>query len=155
MVETFHATNTGHSTELRQAAEFGLPLFWRFWESVAPQSKKINIILNYEVAMTRKLQDAGFACRAFFEPSYVSRVGHALRSAVQSRSLYRFLKAFVLPQVNYTIVAPMQLLSGGVPMIKREVLRSNPARVNLEDLKPALLALNSDLAEKIPELNEI
>lgn len=129
--------------------------FWSFWETVQPQDKKESIILNYEVGLTQKLQNAGFFGQAFFEPSYCSRLLLAIWSAARGRSIYKLLKALVLPKVNFTIVAPLKLLNEGVPMVKREVLRSNPARLDLGDLKQALLALNSDLAKKIPELDKI
>lgn len=102
--------------------------FRRFWKSVLPYRDKEQVIRAYEVGLSKFLVENGLELQALVPHARLWMTG----ASEWMRPLYRGLG-------NLTCLAPMQLLHHGMPYVKVELLRDNPARV---DLRPVWRALD-------------
>jgi len=108
----------------------------RFWRRVRPVPSKWLVVGRYEVGLTQTLLRAGFPCRALF-----GRTG-----------------GLGAEGANPTLHGWRELLDAGLPFIKRELLRDNPAaaadlagwRSRVAEIAgPALVrAIEADLARR-------
>lgn len=92
--------------------------FADFWRSVFPFRDKGQVIRSYEVGLTIYLEESGFTGAAAF-PS------EELFPPYPLKSLYSVRRG------NTTCLYPDRLLVAGMPFVKCEALRDNPARVPL------------------------
>jgi lipopolysaccharide biosynthesis protein len=127
--------NYDHSWHLQsyflvfKKAALRAPAFARFWSSVLPYRDKQTVIRAYEVGLSQFLVENGLKLEALVPHARLWLTG----ASEYMRPLYRGLG-------NLTCLAPMQLLQHGMPYIKVELLRDNPARV---DLKPVWRAIDT------------
>lgn len=92
--------------------------FRLFWKDVQPFRDKTQVILNYELGLTRALTDAGFRPGAF---AAIDRWSNAL-----TRWRMKWQKRY-----NPTLFYPMQLLRIGMPFVKVQLLRDNVGKVRI------------------------
>lgn len=121
------------------------PVWQAFWQGVRPTWSKNWLIRLYEVGLTQSLLKAGFNCQAIWPYQtlvedidcdmlidYAEGGPNLADAAVRARQLQaRRLRAAAVEHValNPTSDLWRQLLRGGYPFIKRELLRDNPTRV--------------------------
>jgi len=119
---------------------------WKaFWTSVRPVRAKLWVILNYEIGMTRMMLKHGLRCAALYpykslleriDPAALVKLGRDQpedtdpfvinRKTHLMRLLY---SASHRMPMNPTAELWRQLMEGGFPFLKRELLRDNPAGV--------------------------
>jgi len=95
------------------------PAFTRFFSSVLPYRNKEQVIRSYELGLSQFLREQGLKPAAFVP------MASWLDSASQQSRLCG-------KRQNATLYFPMQLLAAGMPFVKAQLLRDNPARVRLE-----------------------
>jgi len=113
--------------------------FARFWDSVVPCDSKLDLIGRYEVGMTEAMKQAGFTLGALFEPppefSRMRRMAIWL-SNVSLRDRHRTVEnlriLWHLKVLNPTHFLWRDVVQSGIPFIKRELVVSNPHRLNIE-----------------------
>jgi len=112
--------------------------FETFWTSIAPFSSKQAIIETYEIGLTQFMEDHDHSVGALFEPpakpSWRTRIRLAARSASLSDpigSLKGIRLALIVPHLNPTHYLWREILDQGLPFLKKELLRTNPAYQNL------------------------
>jgi lipopolysaccharide biosynthesis protein len=81
--------------------------FRRYWDAVFPYSNKNQIIRSYEVGLEAYFTDNGFRSDV----------------VVAAASLSRECQ---LKKLNPTLAVPLELLDRGMPLVKVDLLRSNP-----------------------------
>jgi rhamnosyltransferase len=112
-------------------------LFSDFWNGVVDLENKDDIISQYEVGLTRKLTDHGYKIASVFDPKSI-RAHRKIRAAFND---VRYRDQGILRRLVKSITkaespkSPMHyfwdcVLDSGVPMIKVELLRDNPCRLN-------------------------
>ena len=100
------------------------PCFQTFWRSILPFRDKRIVIGNYEIGLTKWLEEHGFAWSAVFPQKEI----HALllsRRTLAER-LRDQLRPARLPQ-NTTMLLPDLLLECGMPFLKVQVLEDGGA----------------------------
>ncbi|WP_136660988.1 rhamnan synthesis F family protein [Nitratireductor sp. XY-223] len=112
--------------------------FDAFWNDIAPNSEKQEIIQRYEVALTAFMEKHGHTVGALYEPrrdfSTPQRLSiwaanlrlNTLGSAL--RSLRRTLQT---PSLNPTLYLWRETLKADLPFVKKELVRDNPTDQNL------------------------
>jgi rhamnosyltransferase len=101
------------------------PEFKRFWTTVLPYKNKRQVIRSYEIGLTGYLAEHGFKCEALAKVEEVTRANT------------RFWKPMPPPR-NPTSFWPVSLIERGMPFVKVEVLRDNPANIGLRAVRKAL-----------------
>jgi lipopolysaccharide biosynthesis protein len=107
--------------------------FKRFWGNMTLYRNKGQIIRSYEIGLSVLLSEAGFRGRAY----------------VPAASLFpKFpLDMFVRYKArNVLAYHALRILRRGLPFVKAELLRDNPARVNLRRVYRELRRSNYDLS---------
>jgi rhamnosyltransferase len=99
--------------------------FNRFWASVLPYRNKWQVIRSYEIGLTDFLVQSGFEAAAYL-PS------DALFPEGPMRLLHRHKRK------NPTCYHALRLIERGMPYVKVELLRDNPAKVDLAPVYEAL-----------------
>lgn len=99
--------------------------FQSFFDAVLPFKDKSQTIRSYEVGLSVMLNEAGFVGAPYVEFQDLFPTG-ALGK------LFKFKKR------NPTCFYPLRLIEHGMPFVKVEVLRDNPAHVSLGPLKRLL-----------------
>ena len=116
--------------------------FARFWASVLPYREKHQVILSYEIGLSRWLAQNGFRLGAvvpFESLDQKARVRDGLRVL-----LYKVLlgqHAFN-PMSTY----PEQVIERGAPFVKLETLRDNPMGVVLDRTMEVVAASGYDMS---------
>jgi lipopolysaccharide biosynthesis protein len=118
---------------LKRAA-FTSECFKTFFRAVLPYRDKDQVIRSYEIGLTRFLEEGGLVPAAFVP----------MAAWVQSEAGKRKLRA---RPCNSTLVYPMELLRAGMPLVKVQLLRDNPAKVKLEPVLRAMAEGGYDLAQ--------
>jgi hypothetical protein len=139
------------------------PAFAEFWRDVRPAPFKTFIVREYEIGLTQKMLKAGLRCRTIWPyDALVNQVASAqmlealaraerLKLAradpiilSRKRQITR-IRAASAHQIALNPSADLwrQLLLGGFPFIKRELLRKNPSHV--EDIGDWVTVLRDEL----------
>lgn len=117
--------------------------FWDFWRGCAVLERKRDIILDYEVGLSRSLQQAGFTIDSYCPP-HPAAAGGAARGAVMAQALralgrkwkrpefYRDALSVALGRRRYALNPALanwrELVSRhGLPLVKRSLF-ADPAR---------------------------
>ena len=94
------------------------PAFSRFFASVLPYRNKDQVIRSYELGLTQFLREQGLIPGAFVPTaSWLSSPREQARLCAKRQ--------------NSTLYYPTELLAAGMPFVKMQLLRDNPARVRL------------------------
>ncbi len=112
-------------------AAVAAPAFRAFWDSVLPYRDKRQVIYSYEVGMTRFLSENGLRRAAFVH------VGDLDPPRWSRRRYWR--------ECNPTCFYPTLVLAAGMPFVKIELLRDNPASVPLTPVFRAMEQAGFDL----------
>jgi lipopolysaccharide biosynthesis protein len=115
------------STLLRSSA------FRAFWGSMLPFRDKRQIIRSYEVGLTTFFVESGFVARAAVPVASLAERSMRWRLAGGCKG-------------NPTIHAAADLLAAGMPFVKVELLRDNPARVRLDPVLRAMRRAGYDMS---------
>jgi len=112
------------------------PAFAQFWSSVLPYRDKWQVVLSYEIGLSRWLLGNGYRLQ-----SYTT----TLLPSVEGKSLQpdRFA-ALRSARSNTTAHYPTELLQLGMPFVKVETLRENPCAVDLDLLGREMSAAGFD-----------
>jgi lipopolysaccharide biosynthesis protein len=115
----------------RQA--LGSPAFSQFIGSVLPYRDKAQVIRSYEIGLTQFLREHGLKPGAFVPmASWVTSPRQRSRLCAKRR--------------NATLYFPLQLLAAGMPFVKVQLLRDNPAGVPLQPVLRAMQQSGYDTA---------
>src|SRR5450432_462276 len=96
-----------------------------FFESVLPYRDKTQIIVAYELGLTKFLVDGGYQPRAF--APVASWASEATQKQMNRRKRW-----------NATLFYPTELLSLGMPFVKVNLLRENVGKVPLDPVLQAM-----------------
>jgi lipopolysaccharide biosynthesis protein len=110
------------------------PAFDQFFQGVLPYRDKDQVIRSYEIGLTRYLQEAGLNGVAF------APIGAWEGSEWKRRRLRRKAR-------NATLYHPLQLARLGMPLVKVNLLRDNPAKVRLSPLLRAMADSGYDMSQ--------
>ncbi len=95
--------------------------FARFWAAVLPYAEKDQVIRNYEVGLTRWLDQHGFTWAPLFPREAIRRLyrqryslPHRIRDRLDKRGL---------PGANTTLRYPQILIEAGMPFLKAALLQ--------------------------------
>jgi lipopolysaccharide biosynthesis protein len=120
------------------------PAFTKFWRDVRPAPFKTFIIREYEIGLTQKMLKAGLRCRAIWPyDALVNQVASAQMLDELARAERLRLARTDPIMLNPSADLWRQLLLGGFPFIKRELLRKNPSHV--EDIGDWVTVLRDEL----------
>ncbi len=108
--------------------------FKTFFRGVLPYRDKDQVIRSYELGLTRFLQEGGLVPAAF-----VPMAAWIKSEAAKKRLCAR--------RRNATFFYPMELLRGGMPLVKVQLLRDNPARVRLSPVLRAMADSGYDMSQ--------
>jgi lipopolysaccharide biosynthesis protein len=97
--------------------------FMDFWHSVLPYTSKVQIVLSYELGLTRWLEEGGFKWKAAFPQDEIWP--QALRQRSLARKIYHWGRRRDLSPVDSTLFACKALLQNGMPYLKNHLLRKN------------------------------
>jgi hypothetical protein len=111
--------------------------FKRFWTAVLPYKSKDQVIRSYEVGMSVYLKERGFLLKPFARMSDLPRVG--LRDSLLRKKR----------RSNPTCAYPLSLIAAGMPLVKVELFRDNPLRVDLKPVRKAVEAAGFDMAQLV------
>lgn len=109
------------------------PAFHRFFASVLPYKNKEQLIRSYEVGLTTFLTEAGLKGLALVP------VGSWVHDGASRARLERKRR-------NPTSYYPCELLHAGMPLVKVELLRDNPARIPLHPVLEGMRGSGYDLS---------
>lgn len=113
------------------------PVFWKFWEDVRVLPSKKKIILEYEIGLSKWLAKNNYNIAGMFDIarlSYASLVRELL--AVHKWSNINDLKWCLTHarELNPTHYFARRMLKDGHPFIKRDLVRTNPMKLNLSSI---------------------
>jgi lipopolysaccharide biosynthesis protein len=114
------------------------PALRQFFDAVLPYRDKDQVIRSYEIGMTKFMCEQGFRPAAF-----VPFASWATSTARASKLRNK--------RENPTCFHPLRLIEAGMPLVKCQLLRDNPARVKLAPIYRAMEASGYDL--KLIELD--
>jgi lipopolysaccharide biosynthesis protein len=97
--------------------------FKDFWPAVLPYADKLQVVLSYEVGLTRWLEEGGFTWKPIFPQARVW--AEALRQRSLARKIFHFCRRRELPALDVTNFAYEALLQAGMPYIKFNLMRDN------------------------------
>lgn len=151
----------------------------KFWTRVRPAPSKYWVIPHYEIGLSQALVRAGFRCQALWP--YMQLIDHVdpallgdekekdqktvdpIVKARKKHAMWIRTSAVENSPMNPTTDLWRQLLVGGFPFIKRELLRDNPTNVpdvadwrsvaeenSTIDLTPILVDLQRTLRNRAP-----
>ncbi len=110
--------------------------FKQFWADVQSHDDKLQVIRSYEIGLSRRLAEAGFHGRAYvpvdtlFSNGPMALVDRFVRNKERSPLCFH----------------PLRTLRKGVPFVKAELLRDNPAEVWLPPVRRELRRSDYDLS---------
>lgn len=110
------------------------PAFAEFFRGVLPYRDKDQVIRSYELGLSRYLQEAGLVPAAF------APIGAWERSEWKRERLRRKRR-------NATLYHPLQLVRLGMPLVKVQLLRDNPAKVRLKPVLHAMEESGYDMSQ--------
>jgi rhamnosyltransferase len=102
--------------------------FMGFWNSVLPLKDKQEVIQNYEIGLTRWLEENGFKWQAVFTQEHMWSLFLSRRSFVKKIADWYYDRG--LPGRNTTTLVPDLLLQSGMPFLKVALLRVPHPRVD-------------------------
>jgi rhamnosyltransferase len=102
--------------------------FMDFWRSVLPLKDKQQVIRNYEIGLTRWLEENGFKWKAVFAQERMWSLFLSRRSFAKKIGDWFYNRG--LPRGNTTILLPGFLLQCGMPFLKATLLRESPFQVS-------------------------
>jgi lipopolysaccharide biosynthesis protein len=102
--------------------------FRRFWHSVLPYQDKQFVIQNYEIGLTRWLEENGFKWQALFPQDEIWMMYLRRRSLVKRIADRLYWRG--LPGRNTTTLAPDLLLQSGMPFLKAALLQERELQVS-------------------------
>ncbi len=111
------------------------PVFREFWDSVAPQDSKDAVIDRYEVGLTAKFRDAGFAIGAVFDgrecgrPTLSQQMRNVSPFNPYRSGRHRRRVRRTGPPYNPSELFWEPLWEAGVPYLKAGIFKINPYRM--------------------------
>ena len=102
--------------------------FMDFWRSVLPLKDKQQVIQNYEIGLTRRLEEHGFKWKAVFAQERMWSLFLSRRSFVKKIGDWYYHRG--LPGRNTTTLLPDLLLQCGMPFLKAALLRETHCHVS-------------------------
>jgi lipopolysaccharide biosynthesis protein len=109
------------------------PAFSQFMGSILPYRDKTQVIRSYEIGLTQFLREHGLKPGSFVPmASWVTSPRARSRLCAKRR--------------NATLYFPLQLLAAGMPFVKAQLLRDNPAGVPLQPVLKAMRQSGYDTA---------
>jgi rhamnosyltransferase len=102
--------------------------FIDFWRSILPLRDKQQVIQNYEVGLTRQLEENGFKWKAIFAQGRMWSLFLSQRSLAKKIGDFCYNRG--LPGRNTTTLLPDLLLQCGMPFLKAALLRKAPFQVS-------------------------
>lgn len=115
---------------------------WRdFWAGVRPVQSKYWIVSRYEIGLTQTLLRGGLRCAALWSyHALLQRVDASpLGQEEESEDPFIHVRRIQISKIRHAAVARValnptaelwrQLIEAGFPFIKRELLRTNPAKI--------------------------
>jgi rhamnosyltransferase len=102
--------------------------FMDFWRSVLPLKDKQQVIQNYEIGLTSRLEENGFKWKAVFAQERMWSLFLSRRSFVKKIGDCYYNRG--LPGRNTTTLLPDLLLESGMPFLKAALLREAPCQVS-------------------------
>jgi len=102
--------------------------FMGFWRSVLPLKDKQQVIQNYEIGLTRWLEENGFKWKAVFPQEHMWSLFLKRRSFVKKIGDWHYNRC--VPGRNTTILLPDLLLQCGMPFLKAALLYEAPFQVS-------------------------
>jgi len=99
--------------------------FRSFWKNVQPHEDKNQVILDYELGLTKHLTDRGFRPGTFAPIDSWSNIFTRWRMTRGHR-------------YNPTLYYPMDLLRMGMPFVKVNLLRDNVGRIRMKQVLRAM-----------------
>jgi lipopolysaccharide biosynthesis protein len=110
------------------------PAFAQFFSGVLPYRDKEQVIRSYELGLTQFLREHGLKPDAFVPmASWLESPLRRARVCAKRR--------------NATLYYPLQLLRAGMPLVKMQLLRDNPARVSLTRVQQTMAAAGYDTSQ--------
>jgi lipopolysaccharide biosynthesis protein len=99
--------------------------FMDFWNSILPYKDKQQLILSYEVGLTRWLEEGGFKWGAVFkQKQIISLFFRSLKKrSIAQKIRDRIRKRTYHPGRNTSVIYPDFLLQCGMPFLKAALLR--------------------------------
>src|SRR5260370_1618229 len=102
--------------------------FMDFWRSVLPLKDKQQVIQNYEIGLTRRLEENGFKWKAVFAQERMWSLFLSRRSFVKKIGDWYYNRG--LPGRNTTTLLPDLLVQCGMPFLKAALLNEAPYQVS-------------------------
>ncbi len=115
---------------------FSSPAFGQFWSSVLPYRDKWQVVLSYEIGLSRWLLENGFRLQ-----SYATTMSPPPDASARKPDRFAGLRS---SKSNPTARYPTELVQIGMPFVKVETLRENPHALDLEPLRREMLAAGFD-----------
>jgi lipopolysaccharide biosynthesis protein len=109
--------------------------FGKFWSTILPYRDKRQVILSYEIGMSRFFSEQGFALEAAV----------SLPRLFLVEKTWPWMAPFFHATGNPTCRFPAELVERGLPFVKVEALRDNPFKVELEPVYQAMRRAGYDL----------
>lgn len=106
-------------------------VFDEFWESVSILPDKKKVITNYEIGLSSRIRSAGFRSDALFDPLQLSFFTRIMAQRQNDSSKKYRASHRLNPMHHYW----NSVLAAGIPMIKVELLRDNPTKININKVK--------------------
>jgi lipopolysaccharide biosynthesis protein len=110
------------------------PAFLQFFDAVLPYRDKEQVIRSYELGLTQFLREHGLKPGAFVP------LGSWLSSPLRRARLCARRR-------NATLYYPLQLIAAGMPFVKMQLLRDNPAGVSVAEVLRAMGAAGYDVSQ--------
>lgn len=140
------------------------PAFTRFWQRMTPLSDRGQVILRYELGLSKALRDAGFACGSYFAETAQDR--QLARRRVWWRAWLRTQEAPRGERRELLLrrgreawnpcigLADRALEAGRLPLVKIDTLRYDPYRLDARRLLAACVRERPDLFADVPDYLE-
>jgi lipopolysaccharide biosynthesis protein len=103
----------------------------QFFHSVLPYRDKDQLIRSYEIGMTK------FVCEQGFRPAAYVPFASWEKTPARAKRLCR-------KRQNPTCFHPMRLIEAGMPLVKCQLLRDNPGRLDMAPIYRAIEASGYD-----------
>lgn len=110
----------------------GDPAFIDYWRNLLPLPDRQDVINEYELKLTAYFTERGFKADRFIQSSDIRRAN------------LRYWFSGFRPELNPTLMYPLELLKLKMPFVKIQLLRDNPHHVDLAGLRRRLAPARLD-----------
>ena len=128
--------------------------FQKFWINLDVIPDKMELIKSYEIGLSQLLLKNGFKMESFFKTPFKSYCIKFPRNFVRRvlgvkqmiRNPYQYIRGFFVS--NPTHYYYQEMLKQKIPLIKIELIRDNPLRMPIENLR-LVSGINKELLEQV------